>query len=127
MSQMDIGGALLAARSGARDEFANHRRTRGRMTFLRPSRLAMSLCCYARCVKRGTTSGQHHRWVKTVRNRLDGATRYGRCFVYVTVGPGRDLRLRVPGLSIPLAGGWYIHGWRRRLLFNHRQYGLGGR
>ncbi len=53
MSQMDMGGAILAK------EIAHGRVVTVRvdgMTFLRPVAVGDVVCCYARCVKRGTTS-----------------------------------------------------------------------
>lgn len=70
MSQMDIGGAILAK------EIAHGRvvtvRVEG-MTFLRPVAVGDVVCCYARCVKRGTTSISINIevWVKKSRVRTD--------------------------------------------------------
>ncbi len=53
MSQMDIGGAIMAK------EIAQGRVVTVRvdgMTFLRPVAVGDVVCCYARCVKRGNTS-----------------------------------------------------------------------
>lgn len=75
MSQMDIGGAILAK------EIAHGRvvtvRVEG-MTFLRPVAVGDVVCCYARCVKRGTTSISINIevWVKS-RVRTDWAALQG--------------------------------------------------
>lgn len=99
MSQMDIGGAILAK------EIAHGRvvtvRVEG-MTFLRPVAVGDVVCCYARCVKRGTTSVSINIevWVKKWRqNRLDSATRPPRRCSFMlpsirTVNPARS-RFRV--------------------------------
>lgn len=71
MSQMDIGGAILAK------EIAHGRvvtvRVEG-MTFLRPVAVGDVVCCYARCVKRGTTSISINIevWVKKVASEPIG-------------------------------------------------------
>nr|VUD23867.1 acyl-coA hydrolase [Salmonella sp. NCTC 7297] len=100
MSQMDIGGAILAK------EIAHGRvvtvRVEG-MTFLRPVAVGDVVCCYARCVKRGTTSISINIevWVKKVASRtywtaLQGHPR--RCLFMLpsirTVNPARS-RFRV--------------------------------
>ncbi len=86
MSQMDIGGAILAK------EIAHGRvvtvRVEG-MTFLRPVAVGDVVCCYARCVKRGTTSISINIevWVKKVASepigqRYNGGARdYSICAV----------------------------------------------
>ena len=88
MSQMDIGGAILA------QEIA-----RGRvvtvhvdgMNFLRPVSVGDVVCCYARCVKVGRTSVGINMevWVKKVATEPTGQ-RYKATealFVYVAVDP----------------------------------------
>ena len=71
MSQMDIGGAILAK------EIAHGRvvtvRVEG-MTFLRPVAVGDVVCCYARCVQKGTTSVSINIevWVKKVASEPIG-------------------------------------------------------
>ncbi|SUG55922.1 acyl-coA hydrolase [Salmonella enterica subsp. diarizonae] len=96
MSQMDIGGAILAK------EIAHGRvvtvRVEG-MTFLRPVAVGDVVCCYARCVKRGTTSVSINIevWVKKVASEPIGQ-RYKATealFIYVAVDPdGKPARSR---------------------------------
>ena len=92
MSQMDIGGAILAK------EIAHGRvvtvRVEG-MTFLRPVAVGDVVCCYARCVQKGTTSVSINIevWVKKVASEPIGQ-RYKATealFKYVAVDPGRRL------------------------------------
>ena len=72
MSQMDIGGAILAK------EIAHGRvvtvRVEG-MTFLRPVAVGDVVCCYARCVQKGTTSVSINIevWVKKVMSEMGRA------------------------------------------------------
>ncbi|EBO9777391.1 acyl-CoA thioester hydrolase YciA [Salmonella enterica subsp. enterica] len=99
MSQMDIGGAILAK------EIAHGRvvtvRVEG-MTFLRPVAVGDVVCCYARCVKRGTTSISINIevWVKKVASEPIGQ-RYKATealFIYVAVDPdGKPCPLPVQG------------------------------
>ena len=86
MSQMDIGGAIQAK------EIAHGRvvtvRVEG-MSFLRPVAVGDVVCCYARCVKRGTTSISINIevWVKKVASEPIGQ-RYKATealFIYVAV------------------------------------------
>ena len=88
MSQMDIGGAILAK------EIAHGRvvtvRVEG-MTFLRPVAVGDVVCCYARCVQKGTTSVSINIevWVKKVASEPIGQ-RYKATealFKYVAVDP----------------------------------------
>lgn len=104
MSQMDIGGAILAK------EIAHGRvvtvRVEG-MTFLRPVAVGDVVCCYARCVKRGTTSISINIevWVKKVASEPIGQ-RYKATealFIYVAVDPdGKPRPLPVQGYVYPL-------------------------
>lgn len=68
MSQMDIGGAILAK------EIAHGRvvtvRVEG-MTFLRPVAVGDVVCCYARCVQKGTTSVSINIEVWVKKSRLN--------------------------------------------------------
>ncbi|MBN0531082.1 acyl-CoA thioester hydrolase YciA, partial [Pseudomonas aeruginosa] len=71
MSQMDIGGAIMAK------EIAQGRVVTVRvdgMTFLRPVAVGDVVCCYARCVKRGNTSVTINIevWVKKVSSEPIG-------------------------------------------------------
>ncbi|MFP1483382.1 acyl-CoA thioester hydrolase YciA [Escherichia coli] len=90
MSQMDIGGAILAK------EIAHGRvvtvQVEG-MTFLRPVAVGDVVCCYARCVQKGTTSVSvctiFEVWVKKVASEPIGQ-RYKATealFKYVAVDP----------------------------------------
>ncbi|OSK22899.1 acyl-CoA thioester hydrolase YciA [Escherichia coli M056] len=88
MSQMDIGGAILA------QEIAHGRVVTVHvdgMTFLRPVSVGDVVCCYARCVKVGRTSISINMevWVKKVATEPTGQ-RYKATealFVYVAVTP----------------------------------------
>ena len=76
MSQMDIGGAIMAVRVDG-------------MTFLRPVAVGDVVCCYASCVKRGNTSITINMevWVKKVSSEPIGQ-RYKATealFIYVAV------------------------------------------
>ncbi len=86
MSQMDLGGAIMAK------EIAQGRvvtvRVEG-MTFLRPVAVGDVVCCYARCTKRGNTSIAINIevWVKKVASEPIGQ-RYKATealFIYVAV------------------------------------------
>ena len=77
MSQMDIGGAIMAK------EIVDG------MTFLRPVAVGDVVCCYANCVKRGNTSITINMevWVKKVSSEPIGQ-RYKATealFIYVAV------------------------------------------
>ncbi|WP_058910288.1 acyl-CoA thioester hydrolase YciA [Entomohabitans teleogrylli] len=93
MSQMDIGGAILAK------EIAQGRVVTVRvdgMTFLKPVAVGDVVCCYARCVKRGTTSitVNIEVWVKKVSSEPIGQ-RYRATeavFIYVAVDNGGKSR-----------------------------------
>ena len=86
MSQMDIGGAIMAK------EIAHGRVVTVRvdgMTFLRPVAVGDVVCCYASCVKRGNTSITINMevWVKKVSSEPIGQ-RYKATealFIYVAV------------------------------------------
>ncbi len=88
MSQMDIGGAILAK------EIAHGRvvtvRVEG-MTFLRPVAVGDVVCCYARCVQKGPTSViiNIEVWVKKVASEPIGQRYKAReaLFKYVAVDP----------------------------------------
>jgi acyl-CoA thioesterase YciA len=73
MSQMDIGGAIMAK------EIAQGRVVTVRvdgMTFLRPVAVGDVVCCYARCVKRGSITINIEVWVKKCRlSRLANVTK----------------------------------------------------
>ena len=97
MSQMDIGGAILAK------EIAHGRvvtvRVEG-MTFLRPVAVGDVVCCYARCVQKGTTSVSINIevWVKKVASEPIGQ-RYKATealFKYVAVDPEGAVARVVP-------------------------------
>lgn len=93
MSQMDIGGAILAK------EIAHGRvvtvRVEG-MTFLRPVAVGDVVCCYARCVKRGTTSISINIevWVKKVASEPIGQRYKATEALFIYVDPARS-RFRV--------------------------------
>lgn len=82
MSQMDIGGAILAG------QIAKGRvvtvSVKG-MTFLRPVAVGNVVCCYARCIKKGTTSLTINVdvWIRTENNERLHATEAE--FVYVAI------------------------------------------
>lgn len=82
MSQMDIGGAILAG------QIAKGRvvtvSVKG-MTFLRPVAVGNVVCCYARCIKKGTTSLTINVdvWIRTENNERSHATEAE--FVYVAI------------------------------------------
>lgn len=125
MSQMDIGGAILAK------EIAHGRvvtvRVEG-MTFLRPVAVGDVVCCYARCVKRGTTSISINIevWVKKSRqNRLDSATRPPRRCLFMlpsirTVNLARS-RFRVKYTHLRRQQVMVYSRWRRQRLLNLRR------
>lgn len=86
MSQMDIGGAYSG--QGNRARSCGHGAS-GRNEFLRPVAVGDVVCCYARCVKRGTTSISINIevWVKKVASEPIGQ-RYKATealFIYVAV------------------------------------------
>ncbi|AFJ47004.1 acyl-CoA thioester hydrolase YciA [Shimwellia blattae] len=86
MSQMDMGGAILAK------ELAKGRVVTVRvdgMSFMKPVAVGDVVCCYARCVKRGRTSitVNVEVWVKKVSSEPIGQ-RYcatEAIFIYVAV------------------------------------------
>ena len=86
MAQMDMGGAILAK------EIAKGRVVTVRvdgMTFLKPVAVGDVVCCYAECVKSGTSSITINVevWVKKVSSEPIGQ-RYkatGAIFIYVAV------------------------------------------
>ncbi|MDF7681034.1 acyl-CoA thioester hydrolase YciA [Enterobacteriaceae bacterium ESL0689] len=86
MSQMDIGGAIMAY------EIAHGRVVTVHVdgiTFLRPVAVGDVVCCYAHCVRRGTTSVAINIevWVKQVASD-NGGQRYKATealFIYVAV------------------------------------------
>lgn len=88
MSQMDLGGAILA------QEIAHGRVVTVHVdgiNFLRPVAVGDVVCCYARCVKQGKTSISINIevWVKKVATEPTGQ-RYKATealFVYVAVTP----------------------------------------
>lgn len=86
MSQMDMGGAIMAK------EIAGGRvvtlRVEG-MTFLKPVAVGDVVCCYARCIRTGTSSITIHIevWIKKVSSEPIGQ-RYQTTeatFIYVAV------------------------------------------
>lgn len=82
MSQMDIGGAILAG------QLAKGRvvtvSVKG-MSFLRPVAVGNVICCYARCIKRGITSLTINVdvWIRTEEDERFQATEAE--FTYVAV------------------------------------------
>lgn len=98
MSQMDIGGAIMA------NEIAHGRvvtvHVNG-ITFLRPVGVGDVVCCYANCVKRGTTSVSINIevWVKKISSDTT-IQRYKATealFIYVAVDDNGKPRALPPG------------------------------
>ncbi|MCU5775722.1 acyl-CoA thioester hydrolase YciA [Erwiniaceae bacterium BAC15a-03b] len=100
MSQMDMGGAILAK------EIAEGRVVTVRvdgMTFLKPVAVGDVVCCYARCMRTGTSSITINVevWVKKVSSEPIGQ-RYRATeavFIYVAVDPEGKARPLPPGKS----------------------------
>lgn len=100
MSQMDMGGAILAK------EIAEGRVVTVRvdgMTFLKPVAVGDVVCCYARCIRTGSSSITINVevWVKKVSSEPIGQ-RYRATeavFIYVAVDPEGKSRTLPDGKS----------------------------
>lgn len=100
MSQMDIGGAILAK------EIAHGRVVTVHvdgMNFLRPVSVGDVVCCYAHCIKLGRTSVSINLevWVKKADSNQRHKATEG-VFVYVAVTPdGRPRPIDIHAINAP--------------------------